>query len=166
MMKSIFFLLWVVSLQWYRWFFTYSEFIQNEWIHWNTAVQNCRLNMMPNVYLLFPLPYYWHLFIFFSHFLRLADCLFRPAQIQNCIVLTLVSPVLQSVVHSATLLRGAQDRQVHGISNHYNIWWNFPLNCRNSAKPDLKIFGSYWVTFLWLMPHRFGLQLIELHSCD
>ena len=47
-----------------------------------------------------------------SHFLMLADGLFRPAQIQNCIVLTLVSPVLQSVEHSATLLRGAQDRQV------------------------------------------------------
>ena len=48
MMKSIFYLLWVFSL---------STSL------WNTAVRNCWLNMMPYVYLLFPFPYYWDLFI-------------------------------------------------------------------------------------------------------
>ena len=68
----------------------------------------------------------------------LAECLLRPAQTQNCIVLTLVSPVLHSVVHSATLLRGAQDRQVHGISPSLKHLMKFPIERAKFSEARLK----------------------------
>ena len=87
---------------------------------WNTAVDNRGLPMMPTVYLLFPLLYYWHLFISRIQ-LMFAECLFRPAHIQK---LHCIKPCYTSYSKCCTqcdIITGTQDRHVHGISSPSNI---------------------------------------------
>ena len=79
-----------------------------------------------------------------SYFFMLADCLFRPAQIQNCIVLTLFTPVFaecctQCNINCYVAHWTGRSMEFSIIKIFLCIWWNFPLNGGNSAKPDLNI---------------------------
>ena len=78
----------------------------------------------------------------------------------------MVSPVLQCYTQCniITLGTGPTGRWNFKSLKYFSAFDEISHWTAEIQRSPTKIFGSYWVTSLWLMPHRFGLQLIRIYS--